>query len=130
MMTRGRGSKNFDDIIYGWLLSMVHIYTQLVSPSFNYRFLAVEPGDNLLHDLHHSQGMLLQSRVQPHVRPQIIYCSATESAHFEKICNFCAEYLLLCLGVSYLVKNSLLFGNSSNSLKKVSAMPPLGRTPT
>ena len=32
--------------------------------------------------------------------------------------------------ITYFAKNSWLLGNSSNSLKKVSAMPPLGRPPT
>ena len=33
-------------------------------------FLVVEPTDDLLDDPHDSEGVLLQRRVQPHVRPQ------------------------------------------------------------
>ena len=35
-----------------------------------YLFLVVEPRDDFLDDLHDPEGVLLQRRVQPHVRPQ------------------------------------------------------------
>ena len=43
-------------------------------------FLAVESADDLLDDLHDPQGVLLQRRVQPHVRPQFLDGRVAEPA--------------------------------------------------
>ena len=51
--------------------------------SYTCLFLAVEPADDLLDDLHDPEGVLLQRGVQPHVRPQFLDGRVAEPARIE-----------------------------------------------